>query len=1090
MDMRGLKNFIKEIRQVADNRDAELRRVELELSKIRAKFKNSNNLSAYDRKKYVCKLLFIFMLGYQVEFGHMECVQLLSGESASEKLIGYLAVSVFLHEGHELLTLTTHTVSVDLAKGDSLRKCLALTALANVGTRDFADAMGPYVETVVTNDAMPCIVRKKAMLAALRIHRRFRGSIDVANVGPKVADAILSNDISLAMAATTLALGLLESDPANMEFLRNAQSAAIKALASIILDRASPAEFIHCGVPCPWLQGKLVRLLQLFPPPESVQEQETISSVLARIVRATSRTIQEAQTSGASRHDPLLIRCNCMVSVLSEIISLVIQWNVSTRLLNDCRDALGLLLHDRKDANRRYVGLTLLTRMSFSAAFLDAGDAAGGDGQPATFATQIAKYQPIIVAVLHDADDSLRKRALDLLYSMCDAGNAAQVVGELLEYLPHADTRFREYLVLMIAILAEKFCGDITWYVDVLVAVIEQGGDVITDDIWQRLVHISVNAPDVQMHAVDTVYKALVRTHVVNEPLVRVAALLLGEFGYQIALVSGSEPMDQLNALYSKFPVVSDSAKAMLLTTFVKFYNLYDNPTVRERIKKIIGGVKSSLDAELQQRATEYYALITTASDEVLQAALEPLPPFELQASTMTERLRLKQGGEAKDLWSEKGRARDAAHLRQSAILRQAAAKGVDGDHKDEAKAAASRETAAAAKKLSSGQAHHDPHAAALAAVRDGVALASKLAAARSTSSTGEASGQSPQASPAAAPAGGALEEDAPHRETSDFLAPAPSKKGNALDELFGGGPTAPPPAVSATGDATRDRQEELAFASRFAPAGATIFEDRFVSVACKWEVRAADARATVTVTNRHSAPLAHFAARIQSTPGTLIVQMQPPKIDGPLAPGATVDVLFASRCTASFDRAPTVGLSGEFASDGRMSVTVALPFYTTTFIEPYKLDDIGKFDALWGNTRGGSAGGATSKTTGLPIAADVLRERHGDAAAAVERALFHNLRFYTVKASKSRICAIGAHATMPDAQTQYTPVLISCDVGGSTGGGAGSGDDPFDFGSPASTGGAAAGGTVTIDVKCPDGGIQSECHRLLEAVLRGRTRL
>jgi AP-2 complex subunit alpha len=1069
MDMRGLKNFIKEIREVSDNRDAEVKRVELELSKIRAKFKSSANLTPYDRKKYVCKLLFIFMLGYQVEFGHMESVQLLSGESTSEKLIGYLAMALFLHEGHELLTLTTHTVTVDLAKGDELRKCLALTALANVGGRDFAEAMAPHVQSIVLNKTMPTIVRKKALLAALRIHRKFKGIIDTQAIGATVCETILSTDISLSMAATNFTLGLLQ-DPDNAQYLKGALPATIRMLERVILDRASPAEFIHCGVPSPWLQGKLIRLLQEFPPPETVAEQESISGILARIVRATARTIQEAQTSVVSRHDPLLIRCNCMVSVLSEIISLVIQWNVSSRLLVDCREALGLLLNDRKDPNRRYVGLTLLTRMSFCSSFLEAGPGeANAADSTVTFATQIAKYQPIIVAVLHDADDSLRKRALDLLYAMCDAGNAAQVVGELLEYLPLADVKFREDLVLMVAILAEKFCGDITWYVDVLVAVIEQGGDVITDDIWQRLCHIAVNAPAVQTHAVDTVFRALNRSQAINEPLVRVAALLLGEFGYQIALVSGSAPMDQLNLLHAKYAIVSDATRAMLLTTFVKFYNLYDNPAVRERIKKILTGIKTSFDPELQQRACEYYTLITTVSDEVLQASLEPLPPFDMQASTMTERLRLKHRGEAKDLWLEKGQARDAAHLRQSAILRQASAKGVDPTERDTVAASAQSETSEAARRAAQ-TGHTDPNTAAVAAVRDGAALAARLAAAKKASAA-----TSPQATPQ--PAGG------------DMLVPAvplaelPKPKADDLDSLFGG-PTTPSPAIATAAAAGTDL-ERLAFAARFSPTDAVIFESKYLQLRCRYEMRGADARATVTIANRHRATFENVTVRIQSSPSNLMVQMQPVQATT-VNSGATMEALFAARCLATFETPPLITVAGVFSDDGRLSVAVPLPFYMTTFLEPYKLDDVGKYEALWANTRAGGAGSSSAKSSDLALGSNVLSETRGDALGAAEKALFRSLKFFTLKPTPTKIYAIAAHAFMPDAQTQYNPVMVTVTAAGGGGSGAAStDDDPFGFSAPAAS--TTSNGKVSIEVKSPDAALQAQVYRVLEALLLGR---
>ena len=43
------------------------------------------NLNGYQKKKYVCKLLYMYLLGYEVEFGHLEAVNLLSSTKYSEK---------------------------------------------------------------------------------------------------------------------------------------------------------------------------------------------------------------------------------------------------------------------------------------------------------------------------------------------------------------------------------------------------------------------------------------------------------------------------------------------------------------------------------------------------------------------------------------------------------------------------------------------------------------------------------------------------------------------------------------------------------------------------------------------------------------------------------------------------------------------------------------------------------------------------------------------------------------------------------------------------------------------------------------------
>lgn len=78
-NMRGLKVFITDIRNCKNPEDEELR-VDKELANIRGKFKSDKLLTEYEKKKYVWKLLYIHMLGYDVEFGHVQGVDLMSAQ--------------------------------------------------------------------------------------------------------------------------------------------------------------------------------------------------------------------------------------------------------------------------------------------------------------------------------------------------------------------------------------------------------------------------------------------------------------------------------------------------------------------------------------------------------------------------------------------------------------------------------------------------------------------------------------------------------------------------------------------------------------------------------------------------------------------------------------------------------------------------------------------------------------------------------------------------------------------------------------------------------------------------------------------------
>ena len=76
-----------------------------------------------------------------------------------------------------------------------------------------------------------------------------------------------------------------------------------------------------------------------------------------------------------------------------------------------------------------------------------------------------------ILKSLRSSDISIKRRALDLLYLMCTPSNSNKIISELLGYAENwADHLLKEELVLKIAILAERFCEDLSWYIDIILA--------------------------------------------------------------------------------------------------------------------------------------------------------------------------------------------------------------------------------------------------------------------------------------------------------------------------------------------------------------------------------------------------------------------------------------------------------------------------------------------------------------------------------------------------------------------------------------------------------------------------------------------
>lgn len=61
--------------------------------------------------------------------------------------------------------------------------------------------------------------------------------------------------------------------------------------------------------------------------------------------------------------------------------------------------------------------------------------------------------------------------------------------------------------MLKVAVLAEKYAVDYTWYVDTILNLIRIAGDYVSEEVWYRVIQIVINRDDVQGYAAKTVFE-------------------------------------------------------------------------------------------------------------------------------------------------------------------------------------------------------------------------------------------------------------------------------------------------------------------------------------------------------------------------------------------------------------------------------------------------------------------------------------------------------------------------------------------------------------------------------------------------------
>ncbi|XP_065070823.1 AP-2 complex subunit alpha-2-like [Rhopilema esculentum] len=616
--MRGLSVFISDIRG-CKSKEAEMKRINKELANIRSKFKGDKQLDGYQKKKYVCKLLFIFLLGNDIDFGHMEAVNLLSSNKYTEKQIGYLFISVLIGASSDLMRLIIQGIKNDLVSRNPIFVSLAMQCIANIGGQEMLENVKMDIPKLLISGDSSDSVKQCAALCLLKL---FRISEDVvprtSEWTSRICQMLNDPNLGVVTAASSLLKELIQKYP---DDYKGCVNLAISRLARIVTSSYTDLQdYTYYFVPAPWLSVKLLRLLQFYPPPDDAAQMSKLTECLDTILNKA----QEPPKSKKVQHS------NSKNSVLFEAISLIIHMDNDQHLLIRSCNQLGQYLTHR-ETNLRYLALESLCSMANSEFSADA----------------VRKHQEIVIQALkNELDVSVRQRAVDLLYAMCDSSNATEIVTEMLDYLKHAVYSIREELVLKIAILAEKYATDYSWYVDTILELIRVGGDFVGEEVWYRVIQVIINRDDIQGYAAKTVFEAL-QLPDCHENMVKVGGYILGEFGNLIAGDPRSSPMVQFQLLHGKFPLATVPAKALLLSAYIKFINLF--PEIKGHIQEILRSDTNlrNADTELQQRALEYLRLSSIASQDVLATVLEEMPPFPERESSLLAKLKKKKGGAA-----------------------------------------------------------------------------------------------------------------------------------------------------------------------------------------------------------------------------------------------------------------------------------------------------------------------------------------------------------------------------------------------------------------------------------------------------------
>jgi len=613
---RGLQNFISDLRN-AKSKEEESRRVDKELANIRKKFSqphskhkliSSNDLSSYQRKKYVWKLVYIHVLGYDVDFGHKEIIGLVKSSKTAEKQVGYVALSLLFESGDPMMMEILDVLRRDLLSSKDYCQSLALCSIANIQGLELIQALQNEVKSLLSSKEATSYVKKKAALCLVRLMRTVPNLNHEQEFISKLASLLQDRHLGFLTSLLSLLNVMAYRKP---EEYKSLIPYCIHILGMLVQKRACAREYLYYRTPSPWLQIKLLKFLQLHP---DSHEETQLTGIVQKIL--TDTDVSDSINKSNADH-----------AILFEAVNLIVSWGSDgpIGLRDGAMRLLGKFISVR-EPNIRYLGLMTMAKLA----------------QLAETSEGVKKHQATVLVSLKDADLSVRRRALDLLFVMCDTDNAERIVDELVSHLVVADAAIREEMVLKIAILAEKYATDLRWYVDTVLKLISIAGDFVSDSIWHRVVQIVTNHPqgDLQAYAAGTLLVA-VSPRRCHETAVRVAAYVLGEFGFLIAERPGMSGEDQFRILHQHWSNVTNKTRVILLTTYAKLANLYEE--CRTLVAPIFAKYKNSVNVELQQRSSEYSSMREAFSPEAVEDLLREMPPYEDRQSALEVRLDKKE---------------------------------------------------------------------------------------------------------------------------------------------------------------------------------------------------------------------------------------------------------------------------------------------------------------------------------------------------------------------------------------------------------------------------------------------------------------
>ncbi len=584
------KEFIKKIR-ACKTLDEERCLVNKESAEIR-------NLDKDRAEKYavrsLSKCIAMSLLGYPTEFIHMTCLGLLAGNNFTQKRLAYLGICVLLDEKSEVLLLTSHTIKKDLGSMNQFIVAAALNAIGEIATADMC--RDTCSEVIKCLSSLNPYIKKKAALALVKIIKQCPELVET--VAPKLKVIFEDRNHGVLLSGLTLVNTVFKMEPSYIKKNIKYVAFLIKELKILSTTNYSPEYDIN-GVTDPFLQTKILETLAIFATMYDDQK-EDLSNILGSLPTSTDTSTK-----------------NTGNAVLYELVRTIFSFESSTALRSMGGSILGKFLCN-KDNNYKYIALDSLQEI----AKIDINI--------------VQKHKNTILEFLNDSDIAIKRKSLDLTYTIVNEGNIQQIIKESLNFLNSSvNNEFKEELTGKIFESLEKYSPSLKWQIDTLLKMLCLCEDHINDDIINKIINLIVEVNELHQYAMFKFFVSM-KSNLEMEGLLRVGIYLLGEFCEFIIGVSAKVDEDETVTIKEEDIVslikelinrkqTSEVIHEELMNCCFKILGKLSHDKA-QLVKELIENEGRSYYCEVQQRANEYLVFTQIANDEMQKKITTKIP--------------------------------------------------------------------------------------------------------------------------------------------------------------------------------------------------------------------------------------------------------------------------------------------------------------------------------------------------------------------------------------------------------------------------------------------------------------------------------